>query len=107
MPRRPASSQPLSTIRRPHQPPARPRRFPLSMDLSLKAIFGMDGTGFRADLKQTMAEARSAVNSWANVVAGVGVAAVAALSKSAIEMAGRLSDTSQNLGINVEQLQVL
>lgn len=77
------------------------------MDYSLKAIFGMDGTGFRADLKQTMAEARTAVNQWANLVAGGAVAAVAALSKGAIDLASHLSDTAQNLGINVESLQAL
>jgi hypothetical protein len=77
------------------------------MDLSLKTIFGMDGTGFRADLKQTMAETRAAVSNWANIVSGVAVAAVVALSKGAIDLAGKLSDTSQNLGINVISLQAL
>jgi hypothetical protein len=77
------------------------------MDLSLKTIFGMDGSGFRADLKQTMAETRAAVNQWANIVSGVAVAAVVGLSKGAIDLAGRLSDTSQNLGINVVSLQAL
>ncbi|MDB5541768.1 MAG: hypothetical protein JWQ89_3495 [Devosia sp.] len=77
------------------------------METSLKAIFGMDSAGFRADLKQTMAETRSAINSWAGIVSGVAVGAVIALSKSAIELGGHLSDTSQNLGINVESLQAL
>lgn len=77
------------------------------MDTSLKAIFGMDAAGFRAELKQTMAESRETVNTWANVVSGLATAAVIGLSKSAIELASHLSDTSQNLGINVVSLQAL
>lgn len=77
------------------------------MSTSLKAIFGMDSSGFRAELKQTMAETRSAVNQWSGVVMAAGVAAVTALAKGAVDLAGRLSDTSQNLGINVTSLQAL
>jgi len=77
------------------------------MSTSLKAIFGMDSTGFRSELKQTMAETRDAVNKWGNVVMAVGVAAVIGLSKSALDLAGRLTDVSQNLGINIEALQAL
>jgi hypothetical protein len=74
---------------------------------SLLARFGMDSTGFRADLKQTMAETRAAVNQWAGVVMAAGVAAVGGLAKGALDLAGRLTDTSQNLGVNVVSLQAL
>src|SRR3954464_4970024 len=76
-------------------------------DFSLKAVFGMDATGVKTELKQLRKELGSFVEDYAKLGAGMAVAAFAALSKGAIDLAGKLSDASQNIGINVISLQAL
>jgi hypothetical protein len=74
---------------------------------SLEAIFGVDTTGVSAKMKSLRKDFNDFVNDYAKLGAGVAVAAFVALSKGAIDLAGRLSDTSTNIGINVEALQAL
>lgn len=77
------------------------------MAFSLEAIFGVDGSGVRAEMKHLRRELNDFVTDYAKLGAGVAVGAFVALSKGAVDLAGRLSDTSQNIGINVESLQAL
>lgn len=74
---------------------------------SLTAIFGLDATGFKTEVKQLTAETRSFVNEWGKIAAGAAVGAFVALSKGAIDLASHLTDTALNLGINVISLQAL
>lgn len=76
-------------------------------DFSLKAVFGMDATGVKTELKQLRREIGSFVEDYAKLGAGIAVAAFAALSKGAMDLAGRLNDASLNIGINVISLQAL
>lgn len=76
-------------------------------DFSLKAVFGMDATGVKTELKSLRKDMNSFISDYAKLGAGMAVAAFTALSKGAIDLAGRLSDTSQNIGINVVSLQAL
>ena len=77
------------------------------MPLSLEAVFGVDASGVRAEIKSLRKDLNSFVNDYAKLGVGVAVGAFVALSKGAIDLAGHLSDTSANLGINVESLQAL
>lgn len=77
------------------------------MDFSLKAVFGMDATGLKTELKTLRRELGNFVGDYAKLGAGVAVAAFAALSKGAMDLAGNLADTSANIGINVVSLQAL
>jgi hypothetical protein len=74
---------------------------------SLEAIFGVDASGVRATMKSLRRDLNDFVSDWAKIGAGAAVGAFVALSKGAVDLAGRLSDASQNLGINVEALQAL
>lgn len=76
-------------------------------DFSLKAIFGMDATGVRTELRQLRKDMNSFVDDYAKLGAGMVVGAFAALSKGAMETAERLRDTSLNIGLNVVSLQAL
>lgn len=77
------------------------------MAFSLEAIFGVDASGVRAEVKSLSKEFNSFVQNTAKLGAGLAVAAFVGLSKGAVELAGKLSDTAQNIGINVESLQAL
>lgn len=77
------------------------------MAFSLKAVFGIDSTGVRAEIKQLRRELNSFVGDYAKLGAGVAIGAFVALSKGAIDLGSKLSDLSMQLGINVEKLQVL
>src|SRR5262245_46612169 len=76
-------------------------------DFSLKAVFGMDATGVKTEIKQLRRELGNFVEDYAKLGMGIAVGAFAALSKGAMDLAGRLSDASQNIGINVVSLQAL
>lgn len=76
-------------------------------DFSLTAVFGMDSTGLKTELKSLRKDVNSFVNDWAKLGAGAAIAAFAMLSKGAMELAGSLADASANIGINVESLQAL
>lgn len=76
-------------------------------DYSLKAVFGMDSTGLKTELKQLRNELNSFVNEYAKLGAGLAIGAFAALSKGAMDLAGNLTDASANIGINVVSLQAL
>lgn len=76
-------------------------------DFSLKAVFGMDATGVRTELKQLRREFGSFIEDYAKLGAAAAIGAFAALSKGAMDLAGRLSDASANIGINVVSLQAL
>src|SRR5690606_5809029 len=77
------------------------------MAFSLKAVFGMDATGVKTELKQL----RKEVNDTAQKFAAIGVAAAAAafvkFGKDAIDLARNLKDTANNLTITTEELQSL
>lgn len=74
---------------------------------SLKAVFGMDATGVKTELKQLRREMNDAVDTFAKIGIGAAVAAFTALGKSAMALADELHKASGELGINVEKLQVL
>jgi hypothetical protein len=76
-------------------------------DFSLTAVFGMDASGMKTELKTLRKEVASFATDWAKIGAGAAVAAFAMLSKGAMELAGSLTDASANIGINVESLQAL
>lgn len=77
------------------------------MAFSLKAVFGMDATGVKTELKQL----RKEVNDTAQKFAAIGVAAAAAafvkFGKDAIDLARNLKDTANSLTITTEELQAL
>lgn len=63
---------------------------------------GLDGSGFFS----TLDKARGAVGSFGGMLAGAfSVGAITAFSKSVLDLAGKLNDVSDALGINVEFLQ--
>lgn len=76
-------------------------------DFSLKAVFSMDATGLQATLSDLDNRVGKFADKWAKIGLGAAATAFVALSKGAIDLASTLSDTSQNLGINVESLQAL
>lgn len=76
-------------------------------NFSLTAVFGMDSSGLKTELKSLRKDLNSFVEDYAKLGAGLAVGAFAALSKGAIDLAGSLSDASANIGINVESLQAL
>ena len=67
----------------------------------------MDAKGIKTELKSLRKDLNSFVEEYAKLGAGLGIAAFAALSKGAMELAGNLSDASANIGVNVESLQAL
>jgi hypothetical protein len=77
------------------------------MAFSIKAVFGVDTTGVKTELRQLRRE----FNSFAGDVAKLGLAGAAgvfvALSKGALDLASSLKDTALQVGINVESLQAL
>lgn len=77
------------------------------MAFSLSAVFGIDATGVKTELKQLRKEVGDFASSWANIGAAAAGAAFVALSKSAIDLASHISDTSINLGISAKAYQVL
>ena len=76
-------------------------------DFSLTAIFGMDSSGVKTELKSLKRSVLSFAEDFAKLGAAAGVGAFVALSKGAMELAGSLADASANIGINVESLQAL
>lgn len=77
------------------------------MAFSLQAVFGIDATGVKTEIKQLRKELNSFVQDYAKLGAGIAVGAFIALSKGALDLAASLKDTSQQVGINVESLQAL
>ena len=76
-------------------------------DFSLTAVFGMDSSGVKTELKSLKRSVLSFAEDFAKLGAAAGVGAFVALSKGAMELAGSLADASANIGINVESLQAL
>ena len=76
-------------------------------DFSLTAIFGMDSSVVKTELKSLKRSVLSFAEDFAKLGAAAGVGAFVALSKGAVELAGSLADASANIGINVESLQAL
>lgn len=76
-------------------------------DFSLMAVFGMDTTGIKTEIKSLRKDLNDFVNEYAKLGAGLAVGAFAMLSKGAMELAGSLTDASANIGINVISLQAL
>jgi hypothetical protein len=76
-------------------------------DFSLTAIFGMDSSGVKTELKSLKRSVLSFAEDFAKLGAAAGVGAFVALSKGAMELAGSLADASANIGINVVSLQAL
>lgn len=71
-------------------------------DFKVKGKLSLDGAGFFS----TLNSARSAVNSFGGMLAGAfSVGAIAAFTKSVVDLAGELNDVSEALSINVEYLQ--
>lgn len=77
------------------------------MDFSLKAVFGMDATGLKTELKSIRRDVEEFASKWAAIGWAAATTAFVALAKGAVDLAGSLVDTSQNLGINVVALQAL
>lgn len=77
------------------------------MDFSIKAVFGVDATGVKTELKQLRKETNDAANSLANMGLAAAGAAFVALSKGAVDLAASLKDSAGQIGINVESLQAL
>lgn len=77
------------------------------MAFSLKAVFGIDGSGVRTELRQLLRELNSFVQDFAKLGAGAAVGAFVAFSKGALDLASSLKDTALQVGINVEKLQAL
>lgn len=77
------------------------------MAFSLKAVFGIDATGVKTEIKQLRKELNTFVQDYAKLGAGLAIGAFVALSKGAIDLGSKLSDLSLQIGINVEKLQVL
>jgi hypothetical protein len=77
------------------------------MAFSLKAVFGIDATGVRTELRQLRRDLNTFVGDFAKLGAGVAVGAFVALSKGALDLAAGLKDTALQVGINVEALQAL
>ena len=77
------------------------------MAFSLKAVFGIDATGVKTEIKQLRKELNTFVRDYAKLGAGLAIGAFVALSKGAIDLGSKLSDLSLQIGINVEKLQVL
>lgn len=76
-------------------------------DYSLTAVFGLDATGLKTGLKQVRSEVNDLVSQWGKWAALAGAGAFIALAKDAVQLAGKLSDTAMNLGMNVTSLQAL
>lgn len=76
-------------------------------DFSLQAVFGMDSSGVKTELKSLKRSVLSFAEDFAKLGAAAGVGAFVALSKGAMELAGSLADASANIGINVVSLQAL
>ena len=76
-------------------------------EFSLTAVFGMDSSGVKTELKSLKRSVLSFAEDFAKLGAAAGVGAFVALSKGAVELAGSLADASANIGINVESLQAL
>ena len=76
-------------------------------EFSLTAVFGMDSSGVKTELKSLKRSVLSFAEDFAKLGAAAGVGAFVALSKGAMELAGSLADASANIGINVESLQAL
>lgn len=71
-------------------------------DFKVQGRLGLDGSGFFS----TLSQARGAVNSFGGMLAGAfSVGAITAFSKGIVDLAGKLKDVSDALGINVEFLQ--
>ena len=77
------------------------------MSFSLTAVFGVDSTGVKTELRQLRREFGSFVSDSAKLGAGVAVGAFVALSKGALDLASQLKDSALQIGINVEALQAL
>jgi hypothetical protein len=77
------------------------------MAFSLKAVFGIDATGFRTELRQLRRELNTFATDAMKLGTGVAVGAFVALSKGALDLAAGLKDTALQVGINVEALQAL
>lgn len=76
-------------------------------DFSLKAVFGLDATGVRTELRQLSRETRSFANSFGKTVIAAAIAAFAGLSKGVLDLASSLKDSAGAVGIGIEQLQAL
>ena len=71
-------------------------------DFRVQGKIALDGAGFFSTLNR----ARGSLNSFGNVLAGAfSVGAIAAFSKSILDLAGNLNDVSEALNLNVEFLQ--
>lgn len=77
------------------------------MDFSLKAIFGLDATGVKTELKQLRKETNDFANQWGSIGLAAAGAAFVALAKGATELGAHLKDSAEQIGINVESLQAL
>lgn len=74
---------------------------------SLRAVFGMETTGFNTGVKEIRSKMNGLIEKWGKWVALAGATAFLKLSKDAIELAGAITDLSENLGVNAEAFQAL
>lgn len=76
-------------------------------DFSLKAVFGIDATGVKTELKKLRSDINDVAEDWAKIGMAAAATAFVALSKGALDLAEKLKDTALSVGINVEALQTL
>jgi hypothetical protein len=76
-------------------------------DFSLKAVFGLDATGVKTELKQLRNEVNDFAETWGKVAIAAAGAAFVALAKGAVELGAKLKDNAEAASINVEELQKL
>lgn len=76
-------------------------------DFALSAIFGIDATGAKAELRQLTRETRGFANTWAAISFAAAGTAIVALAKGAVDLAASLKDAASALGIDIQALQAL
>jgi hypothetical protein len=74
---------------------------------SLRAVFGLDATGLKTELKTLRGEVNSFAKQWASIGIAAAGAAFIGLARSAIGLGSKLSDLAVQTGTNVESLQAL
>jgi len=77
------------------------------VNTSLKAIFGLDATGLKTELKQIGAQIQRIANLWGKFALAAGAAAFAAAARGALQLGAQLDATSQKLGITTDLIQTL
>lgn len=76
-------------------------------DFSLKAIFGMDATGFKNELKSLGSSVTSFADKWGSIGLAAGAAGFVAVAKGALEAANSIKSMALDVGIGTTSYQAL